>query len=119
VQGRTVSSGISQNRPRGNITASKGVQRLSEGPVTELEVGGLINPNDNPAAFDWPSGCRDRDISVVGHLPLMARLVARLVTGDQDRPITAYRPGSVVCLQQDDEGAWAIAWMIRPELLGH
>lgn len=43
--------------------------------------------------------------------------VAHLVSGDRNRPITAYRPASVACLQRDDEGAWAIVWMIRPELL--
>ena len=88
-------------------------------PGIELEVSGLINPNDNPAAFDWQSDSWDRDTLVVGHLPFMARLVGHLVTGDRDRVIVDYRPGSVVCLEQDDQDRWAIAWMIRPELLGH
>ena len=34
-----------------------------------------------------------------------------------DRPIAAYRPGSVVCLEGDSDGHWQIDWMIRPELL--
>ena len=88
-------------------------------PGVELEVSGLINPNDNPAAFDWQSGSWDSDTLVVGHLPFMARLVAHLVSGDQGRSVAAFRPGSVVCLQQDDAGQWLIGWMIRPELLGN
>ena len=111
--GRVIHSG----RVRARQTAARLAAVIA--PGAELEVSGLINPNDNPAAFDWQSDSWDRDTLVVGHLPFMARLVAHLVTGDPDRPITAYRPGSVVCLQQDDEGAWVVAWMIRPELLGH
>jgi phosphohistidine phosphatase SixA len=36
---------------------------------------------------------------------------------DSERPLTAFRPGSVVCLEPDAGGCWLIAWMIRPELL--
>ena len=89
----------------GKLRARQTAARLAAviAPGVELEVSGLINPNDNPAAFDWQSGSWDSDTLVVGHLPFMARLVAHLVIGDQDRSITAFRPGSVVCLQQDDD----------------
>ncbi len=104
----------------GKLRARQTAARLAAvvAPGVELEISGLINPNDNPAAFDWQSGSWDSDALVVGHLPFMARLVAHLVVDDQLRLITAYRPGSIVCLQQGDGGQWLIAWMIRPELLG-
>lgn len=105
----------------GKLRARQTAARLAAvvAPGVELEVSGLINPNDNPAAFDWQSGSWDSDTLVVGHLPFMARLVAHLVSGDQGRSVAAFRPGSMVCLQQDDAGQWLIDWMIRPELLGH
>lgn len=105
----------------GKLRAQQTAARLAAilAPGVAPEVSGLIDPNDNPAAFGRQSGSWDSDVVVVGHLPFMARLVAHLVAGDQDLPVTAYRPGSVVCLQQDDEGRWSIVWMIRPELLGH
>lgn len=104
----------------GKLRARQTAARLAAvvAPGTELEVSGLIGPNDNPAAFDWQSGSWDSDTLVVGHLPFLARLVAHLVSGDHELLITAYRPGSIVCLQQGDDGQWLIAWMIRPELLG-
>ena len=83
-----------------------------------LEESGLINPKDNPKAFDWQSDSWDRDTLVVGHLPFMAKLVTHLVTGDANRFINAFRPGSIVCLEPDEDDNWLIAWMIRPELLG-
>ena len=109
--GRVIHSG----KQRARQTAARLAAVLAGG--IELEVSGLINPNDNPAAFDWQSGSWEKDTLVVGHLPFMARLVSHLVTGDSGRTITAYRPGSIVCLEQYDDGHWAIAWMIRPELL--
>ena len=86
-------------------------------PGVMLEESGLINPRDNPKAFDWQSGSWDRDTLVVGHLPFMAALVSHLVRGDELRAVSAFRPGSIVCLEPDDDDHWMIAWMIRPELL--
>ena len=84
----------------------------------ELESCSLINPNDNPRTLDWQSDSRDRDTLVVGHLPFMAKLVSHLLIEDENRHITAWQPGSIVCLQREDAGPWRVNWMIRPELLG-
>jgi phosphohistidine phosphatase len=86
-------------------------------PGVELESSGIINPNDNPKAFDWQSDSWDRDTLVVGHLPFMAKLVSHLVIEDESRPITAWQPGSIVCLERENGAHWRINWMIRPELL--
>lgn len=86
-------------------------------PGVQPETSGIINPNDNPKAFDWQSESWGKDMLVVGHLPFMARLVSHLVIGDEGRVITAYQPGSIVCLERQDDGQWQIDWMIRPELL--
>ena len=87
-------------------------------PLVELETSDRINPKDDPRAFDWEQAAGGRDTLVVGHLPFMARLVSLLVVGDPDRPMTAYQPGSVVCLERTSDGHWQINWMIRPHLLG-
>ena len=87
-------------------------------PLVELETNDRINPNDDPGAFDWEQATGGRDTLIVGHLPFLARLVSLLLVEDPDRPIAAYRPGSVVCLLLDSEGHWRINWMIRPPLLG-
>jgi phosphohistidine phosphatase len=57
------------------------------------------------------------DVMLVGHLPFMGKLVARLVAGDERRPVAAFVPGTVVCLEQAEAGDWVIAWMLRPELV--
>lgn len=104
----------------GKLRAAQTAERLAHAIAAgvELESCSLINPNDNPRTFDWKSDSRDRDTLVVGHLPFMARLVSHLLIEDENRLITAWQPGSIVCLQREDAGPWRINWMIRPELLG-
>ncbi|PCH61050.1 MAG: phosphohistidine phosphatase SixA [Gammaproteobacteria bacterium] len=103
----------------GKLRAVQTGERLAQAvaPGVELEESGLINPNDNPKAFDWQSESMDRDTLVVGHLPFMAKLVAHLVIGDENRLIAAFQSGSVVCLERHSDAHWQINWMIRPELL--
>ena len=48
----------------------------------------------------------------------MDRAVAYLVTGAETPGVVAFRPGSIVCLERDDD-SWRLAWMVRPELLDH
>jgi phosphohistidine phosphatase len=86
-------------------------------PGIELEASGLINPNDNPRVFDWQSESWDGDTLIVGHLPFMAKLVSHLVIQNETPLITAYQPGTIVCLEFNNEAYWQINWMIRPELL--
>lgn len=107
---------IHSGKRRAVQTAERLAQTIA--PGVEFEESGLINPNDNPNAFDWQSESWDQDTLVVGHLPFMARLVAHLVVGDENGPITAFQPGSVVCLELVEDTRWQIDWMIRPELLG-
>jgi phosphohistidine phosphatase len=103
----------------GKLRARQTAELLADviAPGLAPETSGLLNPNDNPKAFDWQSESWDRDILVVGHLPFLAKLVAHLVAEDENRPVAAFQPGSLVCLERVD-GYWQIAWMIRPDLLG-
>ena len=76
-----------------------------------------IAPNDAVEPFVQQLRQWDGDTVVVGHLPFMAKLVATLVTGSSEPAITAYQPGSVVCLETAGHDHWQIQWMVRPELL--
>jgi phosphohistidine phosphatase len=103
----------------GKLRAQQTAERLAKkiAPEVELETSGLMNPNDNPKAFDWQSESWDRNILIVGHLPFMAKLVSHLLIDDENRLLTTYQPGSIVCLEHNNEAQWQINWMIRPELL--
>ncbi len=85
-------------------------------PAAEPEPVAGIGPKDDVVAFSGKLADLSGDMLVAGHLPFMSQLVAWLVAGSKDHAVVVYQPGSVVCLEQQESG-WAIAWMLRPELL--
>jgi len=108
---RVLHSGKARARQTADILAAAVV------PGLKVEQFGGLSPNDSMEHFVQHVEEWGEDILVVGHLPFMAKLVARLAAGSEERAIVAYRPGSIVCLETDEETGWQVQWMIRPELL--
>lgn len=106
---------IHSGKLRARQTAERLAQSIAKG--VELETSDLISPNDNPQAFDSQIDGWGRDTLIVGHLPFMAKLVAHLLIGNEAHAITAFQPGSIVCLECVDDAHWQLNWMLRPELL--
>jgi len=100
---------------RAEQTANLLALTLGGGKATETRDG--LGPNDPSAPVADALAAEPQDVMLVGHLPFMARLATRLVTGAEDPAMVAFTPGSVVCLEQADDGRFAIAWMVRPELI--
>ena len=107
---------LHSGKTRTRQTAEPLALAMAPGTVSEARAG--LDPNDATHALAAEAGGWSDDAVVVGHLPFVARLAARLVTGRDDASIVAFEPGAMVCLERADDGAWAIAWMLRPELLG-
>ena len=74
-------------------------------PGVEAEARAGLAPNDPAEAFAETLAAWREDAMVVGHLPFMARLVTRLVTRSDDGTTVASLPGSLVCLERDEEGS--------------
>ena len=77
-------------------------------------IGG-IDPNDPVETFAGTVGHWQDDTMLIGHQPFMGRLVSFLLTADAAIETVAFTPGTAACLERNAEGAWALAWMIRPE----
>ena len=74
-----------------------------------------LNPNDDPRKFSKEIIDLGEDVMIAGHLPFVARLVSRLVTGDNDNVLIDFPPGGLLCLERTGEKQWVIKWMVRPE----
>jgi phosphohistidine phosphatase len=85
-------------------------------PTAPIESRAGLAPNDSVTEFARQAEDWHEDHLVVGHLPFVDRAVAYLVTGAEAPGVVAFRPGSIVCLERDDD-SWRLAWMVRPELL--
>jgi len=103
----------------GKLRAQQTAERLAAAmaPGVKPEISSLISPNDDPGTFVRQIENREGDALVVGHLPFMAKLVSHLLDVEKAGFVTAYQPGSMVCLERVEGTHWQIDWMIRPELL--
>ncbi len=86
-------------------------------PGLMAEAVDFLEPDGAPSAHDWDAEGGKGDLLVVGHLPYLGRLVSQRVIGDPAKPVVAFRPGSILCLELAEGEGWRVAWMIRPELL--
>ena len=77
-----------------------------------------LNPNDPVEPLAAEIEAWSADTLLVGHLPFLARLASLLLASDPERPLLAFEPGSMCCLERDGAGHWVLLWMIRPDLLG-
>ena len=101
----------------GKMRAHQTAEILAEKLLHEGEVEAItgINPNDPVTDFSPKIRKLQHDVMLVGHLPFMAKLASYLVTGQEEPVIVAFKPGSVVCLEQNEAGDWQVQWMIRPD----
>lgn len=76
-----------------------------------------LKPNDDPTV--WSKRLKDMtgDIMLVGHLPHLGRLASSLLCGDPDKNIVSFKMAGVVCLEQVENGAWSLQWIITPEII--
>ncbi len=55
------------------------------------------------------------DITIVGHLPFLERLVSFLITGTEDTVPIKFQQGGMVCLEKTENNRWSILWTIFPD----
>lgn len=83
----------------------------------EAQAG--LSPNDPVEAVAMESERWSDDMILVGHLPFMDRLAARLMVGREDVTLVAFHTSSCLCLERQDDGGWSVVWMLSPELLAN
>ena len=106
---------LHSGKTRAKQTAEIFAKSISETGAVEIING--IKPNDPVDDFAAEIDRFNTPTMVVGHLPFMAKLVSQLLIDSDVVALVGYQPGSVVCLEKDDDRHWVINWMLRPELL--
>jgi len=57
------------------------------------------------------------DLMLVGHLPFMEKLASYLLCGNENARLVLFRYGAIVCLDQKEDQAWAVRWILTPEMI--
>ncbi len=104
-------SGKTRARQTAEIMAS----RLNPGVEPQKKSG--LSPLDdvNEIADQIKEG--EQDLLITGHLPHLGRLSSLLIAGNESIPVVSFQQGGVVCLEEDQEGRWSMAWMLIPEIV--
>lgn len=74
-------------------------------------------------ALDDPANWGDRleestaDVVLVGHLPHLSKLASYLVCGQPEKTVVDVQNAGFICVGKKEEGDWALAWYVIPELL--
>jgi phosphohistidine phosphatase len=80
------------------------------------EVPGLA-PNDDIEPMRARLEKESENLMLVGHLPYLSRLAARLLGLGADQTVVQFQMGGVVRMDRGDAGPWIVGWMVVPELL--
>lgn len=80
------------------------------------EMEGLGAKDFPDALAEKLSGWTD-DVLLVSHMPLVGKLVTRLVCGAEDPRIFAFSPGSIVCVERGGDQRWALNWFVHPDIV--
>jgi len=86
-------------------------------PVEGTKQIAGIAPNDDVEPARARLETESENVMLVGHLPHLSRLVARLVGLPADREVVRFQMGGVVRLDRDETGQWTVRWALIPELL--
>lgn len=122
VARRLAAAGVAVRRVRhsGKTRARQSAEILASclDPAEGVASMDGISPKDSPLAFVDRIEALEPDTLLATHLPFAARLVSVLLTGNEQPELVAFEPATVACLERDGDGAWRLAWMLRPALAG-
>jgi phosphohistidine phosphatase len=102
-------------KPRARQTAEVLARAFVKGPPVERREG--LAPKDSVRPVRDAVERFGADLMIVGHLPMLEKLAAALVTGEKSGGVATFRYGGVVCLDNTGGGDWRVAWMIVPDLI--
>ena len=104
-----------------------GIKRAQQ---TAQALADQVHPKEGMSEADWlapmddPKIWADRlshmheDIMLVSHLPYLAKLASLLLCGDGLKNVVDFKNAGIVCLKRFEDGHWAVAWMVTPEMVG-
>jgi phosphohistidine phosphatase len=79
-----------------------------------MEQRSDLNPMDSVLPIANEMKQASQDIMLVGHMPFMGMLAAKLVTGNENSDIVIFQTATLVGLERISYSQWIIADVIRP-----
>ena len=107
-----IHSGITRAKETAVIMAQAcGAEKVDEAPL-------LLGENADIDAVVAVASHAVEDTLLVGHMPFMSHLVAKLIMEQSSSAhLITFPPGTVVCLNRLSPEQWMIDWILKPENL--
>jgi phosphohistidine phosphatase len=108
---------VKEMRHSGKARARQTAEILADSISSEsglIKKAGL-NPNDPVAPVADELTALGEDITLVGHLPFLARLTSYLLTGNELKSAFNFEAGGMVCLEHNKR-KWSLSWFVNPDL---
>lgn len=86
-------------------------------PAEGMRQVARIAPNDDVEPMRVRLEKESKNLMLVGHLPHLSRLVARLLGLGAERTVVQFQMGGVVRIDRVESGGWVVQWALVPELL--
>lgn len=103
----------------GKLRAKQTAELLSKAFICQQAIQEQpgLNPLDDVDEFAhhlhlW----EENDLLLVGHMPFMSRLIAKLLVQAEDKELVRFQPGTLVCLEKNAGTDWVIHWVLGPFL---
>ncbi len=106
-------------RHSGKKRAQQTAQILADtiGCGIPIEACDGLAPNDDAAIIQELLETSEVDsIVLVGHMPHLPRLAARLLTGSSEKAVIHFRNAGIVCLSGENRN-WMLEWMVTPGIV--
>ena len=100
---------------RARQTAEILAVRLRPTEGTKQAAG--MAPNDDVEPVRARLEKESKTVMLVGHLPYLSRLLARLLGVAAEQQVVRFQMGGVVQLERAETQQWAVRWVLVPELL--
>ena len=73
-----------------------------------------MNPQDSVDKFARELETADKDAMIVGHLPFLQKLTAKLLVKSANIKLISFKNSGVLCLEHKEN--WKVLWMVTPDL---
>lgn len=92
-------------------TAQIFFQHITAAEIVERDD---INPQDSVDEFAAELQAADKDAMIVGHLPFLQKLAAKMLANSTNIDLISFKNSRVVCLEYKEN--WKVLWMVSPDL---
>jgi phosphohistidine phosphatase len=86
-------------------------------PALGARQGEGLAPNDPVGPTVERLRAERKGVMLVGHLPHLNSLANTLLGLRPGEAVLRFQMGGCLCLERDDQGRWAVCWMLTPDLL--